>query len=173
MGNAMANIGTTHAPSSFSFPHLKLSGSYRSLRELNLFLNLLNKISCSTIYWAKMTCLTLSILGGFAGIRLAQQNPVLAFIYVMTGLQGCVAYIVPYQLAYGVTEKMAEFKGAIERRVRMKGVSIGERKYCQRILKSIPEGTIKVGSFYTIEKGCVVDFLQFVFEQILGLLLTV
>jgi hypothetical protein len=122
------------------------------------------------IWLVKLTCLILSILGGFSAIRISHRNPFLAIIYAMLTMYCIIGYTVMFQLAYGVTEKAEELRRAI--RLTSAGLKFPlHLRHCEKVLKSIPMMAMSVGGFHTIERESVPIFVDFVVKQIVSLLL--
>ena len=83
----------------------------------------------------------------------------------------CTAYISIFQLAYKVTEGAEKLKEVIE--VESIGLPfLIEGKWIQRMLRSIPVLSVNIGGFHEAERESVPIFLNFVVQQIVGLLIT-
>ena len=114
----------------------------------------------------------MTVLCGFAIVRLQIGNPFLSLFYAVLFSAASLVYLTCYNLAYSITQDVEDLKaeiiGKIWKIVRMKR----DREKYGKIIKSVPEVMISVGGFYPVERECTIIFLDFVFQQILSLLLT-
>jgi len=86
----------------------------KTLRELQVYLNFFNLVFAYVIWSFKVTCLVVTILAGFAAIRLMDTNPVLGGLYAYACLLCIVLYVGMFQFAYKVTEKFEDLKRELE-----------------------------------------------------------
>ena len=141
-----------------------------TLRELELHLNFFNLVFADVLWGYKVLCFLFTILSGFSAIRLIHTNPVLGCQYAYFALQAPMLYIGPFQWAYKVTEKL---EGLVKRMETVSGglVSPGERKYWQKVLRSVPRMGMRVGGFSQVEREAVPIFIDFSVGQIVDLLI--
>jgi hypothetical protein len=151
------------------------------LQLTNLHIHLFNLHLSLIIYLTKLICLISAILGGFGGLKLITKNPLFASIYCLIFLEGIIFYNVVFNRAFRIPENVAGLKRSM---CMMKIKSASESKWCsnveilrkrkeirQRILRSIPVLGFQAGNFNTIERESSLIFLDFVFQQIVSLLL--
>ena len=139
-------------------------------RELETQLTFFNLVFARVLWLLKLMCLIMGILGVFSAIRISHRNPLLASIYALASVDCIILYTAMFTLAHGVTEKTEELRRVIE----LTSCRLSDhhhRKYCDRMLRSIPLLAMCVGGFHTIERDSVPKFVDFVFKQIVGLLL--
>jgi hypothetical protein len=112
-----------------------------------------------------------AIVGGFSAISLAHTNPPMALLYTLYGMTGIVMYIAMFQIAYGVTTKFDELRDNI----RLGATSFsfqGDRTYFEMSLRSVLKLALKVGGYHTVERESFPIFVNYVVQQIVGLLVT-
>jgi hypothetical protein len=143
------------------------------LRTLQLRVSLFNIGFSKIIFLLKNACLVGGILGGFSGLRLVRSNPALAFVYFLTSVDSTVCYIALFSLAYRVTEVGGALAGEMEGVASRVGFfPLSVRQALQRILRKIPQFAMSVGGFHTVERETIPIFLDFLIQQIVGLLVS-
>jgi hypothetical protein len=143
------------------------------LRTLQLRVSLFNMICSKILFLFKILCMGVSILGGFAGLRLSHSNPALASLYFFISVEAAVVYIALFSLAYRVTEVGGALAGEMEGVAsRVVFLPIGARKCLERILRKTPQLAMSVGGFHAVERETVPIFVDFVVKQVVGLLVT-
>ena len=148
----------------------ELKDAMQTLRELELHLKFFNMGFADALWGCKVLILGVTILGGFAAIRLIHTNPVFGCLYAYLFFVGIVLYIGIFQVAYKVTEKLEDMTKRME--ILSSGlVNPGERKYWARVLRSFPQMGIKVGGFNRVERQAVPIYIDFSVKQIVSLLL--
>jgi hypothetical protein len=148
----------------------EIIGHFGKFRELELELKLFNLAFSDVLWLFKLTCWNINILAGFAAIQLIKLNPPLATIYAFFFLVCIVLYIAIFGLAFGVTQRTDEFREVAQLSIARLRVQ-KSRKYCQRILRSLPKLAMRVGGFHAVERESVPIYVDFVFKQIVSLLL--
>ena len=122
-------------------------------RELETQLKFFNLAFANLLWLTKLIFMLVNILGMFAAIRIAQRNPVLAALYSLLSVDCAIGYIAVFQLAYRVTDKAEELRRLIE--LTSAQLSVHNRNYCERWLRSIPTMAMRVGGFHTVERESV------------------
>ena len=111
------------------------------------------------------------VLSGFSAIRLAHSQPILAMIYIAGGSTCVLFYTAIFQLAYQVTGRPEELRRVIQ--VKAEGLRGQKEKELVRVfLKSVPTLAIYVGGFQRVERESIPIFVDFVSQQIVGLLVS-
>jgi hypothetical protein len=151
----------------------ELTRALNILRTLQLRVSLFNKICSKILFLVKTLFMWFAILGGFAGLRLVHSNPALAFLYLFCLVESVVAYTALFSLAYKVTEMGEMLTGEMEGVAsRVVFLPIGARKCLERILSRTPQLAMSVGGFHAVERETVPRFVDFLVQQIVGLLVT-
>ena len=139
---------------------VSLKNALVSVRELQLHLEFFNLIYADVLWGFKVLCLFLTISSGFSSIRLVHTNPVMGGLYTYIAIVTVVAFIGMFQFAYQVQAKMGECRKMME--FMSAGlVSLEERKYWSRVLRSIPRMGMKLGGFNLVEREAVPIFIGF------------
>ena len=113
----------------------------------------------------------MAVMGGFSAIRIGHRLPVLASLYGMLSLISIIFYTVLFKLSYQITEEAEDLKRVIEVKSSRIRIRRNEQKYCRLFLKSMRPWEILVGGFYPVEREAVPVFIDFVSQQIVGLIL--
>jgi hypothetical protein len=151
----------------------KLERNLNILRALQLRVGLFNIVFAKILFLVKCGFFLGSILGGCAGIRIAHRNPPLAFFYFMIWIDCIICYAAMFQLAFRVTEEGAALKRELfgfARRVVIKPPRALPRHILMRILSKSPPLAVSVGGFHKVERETIPRFLDFMVQQIVGLL---
>jgi len=112
-----------------------------------------------------------TVVCGFSAIRISNKIPILGFFNISVGLAAVIIFIGLFQFAYKVTEKTEKLVEVMEVKSASL-VNVEERKYWQRVFRSIPRMGMKVGGFYRVEREAVPIFVDFCVKQIVTLLIT-
>ena len=149
-----------------------LKEALRTLRELELYLKFFNLGFEDVLWGLKLFWLTCTVLAGFSAIRLTHTNPVLGFLYAYLCLTSIILYVGMFQFSYKVTQKFENLTNLMEN-VSGGLVNSKERKYWDRVLRSIPRMGMSLGGFNQVEREAVPIFIDFCLKQIVSLLLAV
>ena len=134
-------------------------------------MKLFNTVIAPALFSVKTALLTAAIFGGYGAIRIADRQPTLGACYGLAYANILIAYTALFQLPYQITEDFENLKNAIK--LKTAGSLKRERQeYSRLYLRSLPDLSILVGSFYPVEREAVPVFIDFVNQQILDLLLT-
>ena len=137
---------------------------------MELHLKFFNLGLAKVLWGSKVALLGVTILSGFGSIRLIHTNPVFGALYAYFCLVAIILYIGLFQFAYKVTEKMDDLVKLME--IKSLGlVSSEERKYWERVLRSVPRMGMSLGGFNHVEREAVPIFIDFCVGQIVSLLL--
>ena len=136
-----------------------------------MYLKFFNTVISPVLFLVKIGIIVLAVMGGFAAIRIAHRLPVLASLYGFISLVSIIFYTAVFQLAYQITEKGEDLRRVIEVKTSEALIRRNEQKYCRLFLKSMRPWEILVGGFYPVEREAVPVFIDFVSQQIVGLIL--
>lgn len=141
------------------------------LRRLQLLIQLFNQSNSAIIFTFKNVCISISIVGGFFSIRYGTLHPVTGIVCALTTLDALVFYSFIYEKAFLIPNRMEEVKSQV--RVLAQKVQGGTKVkgFLLKVIRSVPPVAVKVGRFHTMERISTLTFLNFVFCQIVGLLL--
>ena len=143
---------------------------YTILRELQLHHNLFSKIFSSVLYMTKIICLAASVFGGFSAIRLAHSNPPLSGLYALIAIDTSIFFISIFQPIHGLAEALKELKEVME----VKSATLSSKKgrtLSRMTIRSVPNAAMDCGGFGQVERESVLNYLSFVSQQIVSLLL--
>jgi hypothetical protein len=150
-----------------------LNAAMDIFRTLQLRVSLFNIVFSRILFLAKILCLAVGILGGFAGLRLVHRNPAMAFVYFLASVEAVVGYVTVFSLAYKVTEVGEVLTGVMEGVAsRVVFLSPGARESLERILQKTPQLAMSVGGFHRVQRETIPIFVDFVMRQIVGLLVS-
>ena len=140
------------------------------MRELQLHLEFFNLVYADVLWGLKVECLCVTILSGFSCIRLIHTNPVMGGLYLYIFMAIIILFTGMFQFAHQVQAKMGDMRKMME--FMSAGlVSLEERKYWSRVLRSVPRMGMKLGGFNLVERQAVPIFIDFSVNQIVSLLL--
>lgn len=155
----------------------------KDLRRLQLLTQNFNLISALPIYAVKVMALTLGIFSTYFAIRFFSLSPITGLMNGIGGIDGIIIFSVLYQKAFKIPEQMNEFRnellvvcsklGSLPTSNHPLVLSNARwRKVISRKLRSIPALGIKVGPFTTLARTSTPEFMNFVANQIVSLLVT-
>jgi hypothetical protein len=153
----------------------KLERNLNILRALQLRVGLFNIVFAKILFLAKCALLVCAILGGFAGMRIANRNPPLAYIYFICWIDPTISYAAMFQLAFRVTKEGVALKRELfgfARRLVLQPPRALPRHMIMRILSKSPPLAVSIGGFHKVEQETIPRFLDFMVKQIVGLLVT-
>jgi hypothetical protein len=149
----------------------ELDAALNILRTLQLRVSLYNIVLQNPLSRQNRVC------GGWgsgrvAGLRLILRNPPLDFVYFVESLE-CVFGYIAFSLAYKVTEVGKALSGEMEGVAsRVVFLPSPARECLKRILEKTPKLAMSISGFHTVERETVPIFVDFVVQQIVGLLVT-
>ena len=113
---------------------------------------------------------SISIVGALFVIRYATEYPIMGVVCMLTTVDALVFYSFIYEKAFQVPDRTEMVKRQVK--VMVEAVKEGQmvKRSMLKIIKSIPPLAVKVGDFHTMERTGTLTFLNFVFCQIVGLL---
>ena len=148
-----------------------IQGYCKALRHLQLYIALLNVVHNHLIFTLKVSCLGMSICGGYAAVAHFSDYPLFGIVYYVVLLETCIFYAVPFQKAFKVPTLVAQARAAC--RVRAQSLTFkNQHDAIKRQLRSIPFVGIKVGEFHTLERTSTPAFLHYVLTNIVNMLVT-
>ena len=150
--------------------------TYKTLRFLQLYVQVLNIINRYVIFTWKVLCLGVSIFCGYAAIAHFAQHPVFGIMYYVLFITATMDYTIIYERAFKtqalfkqvVSVAMTQTLMAMDRKsVR----HIWTNKILTRQFRSIPSLGIKVGEFHMMQRTSTPAFLDFVLTHIVSMLM--
>jgi len=169
--NIFENLFIVFRNGNFWHPFDLLEEASVSLRELQTFLKIYNRVFSKLLWQIKLSCLLITIISQFAAIRLIHSNPLLALFYTSIDFGAVVTYFGIFQFAHKVTEKVEDLLELMEIQSALLVNSV-EKKYWKRVLRSIPRMGIEIGGFGPVEREAIPIFVNFSVQQIVSLLIT-
>jgi len=107
----------------------------------------------------------------FFGIHLSTTIPVVSFVCLFLGIYVSVIFVVLFDKAFHLPEKTNDLKLALI--LATQRLSHRETRICIKLkVKSVPKIGIKVGDFATLERISTPSFIDFITQQVVGLLIT-
>ena len=155
----------------FWHPFDLLTEAFGTLRELQMFLKIFNRVFSQLLWQTKLCCFLFTITSQFAAIRLIHSNPLLALFYASIGLVSNVVYFGIFQFAYKVMKKVEDLLELMEIKSTLL-VNSKEMKYWKMVFRSIPGMGIEIGGFGPVEREAIPIFVNFSINQIVSLLIT-
>lgn len=134
---------------------------------LQLHVELFNEVHCLLIFLMKLVCITLGILNGYAAIAHFSEHPVLGILYYVVLVNVVLLYSLVYDRAFEVPSR---FRQAVQRISRRLPKHSRSGRAFARSLRSISNVGIKVGEFRTFESTSTPDFVDFVFKNVVNML---
>ena len=142
----------------------------KNLRQLQLYVQLLNIVNRNLIFTWKLLSLGGCIICGYAAIAHFHEQPIFGIMYYVVCLDGTLLYAIVYQKVFQVPAKLKEAKVAIlAQSVTRNYTQIGWNAERRQIM-SIPAVGIQVGEFHTLERASTPSFLHFVLTNIVNML---
>ena len=137
------------------------------LRSLQLYISTLNKVNGYLIFIFKLACISVGIIAGFSAVAHFREHPIFGILYYVLVLNATLMYTLMYGKTFEIPRLLDEAKSLALLLLH------GQRRgILRRQILSIPSTGIKVGSFHTFEQASTPIFLDFVFKNIVNLLVT-
>ena len=93
---------------------LHLNKATQALQYLQLLVEYFNLCYSSIIYLAKIICIVLAAMGGFASVRLSQEgNFLFCLIYIILFVDGMTMYLGVFNSVFKLTEGVEDVKREI------------------------------------------------------------
>ena len=141
------------------------------LRQLEIYVLLLNKVHEHVVFTSKMTCIVIGTVTGYAAIACFQQhNAMFGIMYLLMFCDCGSAYAVVYGKAFAVPRCFREVIQAIKERIGVDQPRGARREAMERQIMSVPLMGIKVGSFHTLERTSTPVFIDFVMKNVVSML---
>ena len=145
--------------------------SYRHLRCLQIYIQLVNIVNEDLIFTWKLLSLGICITSGYATIAYFSDHPVFGVMYCVMFLDCVIAYTVVYYKALQFPVTFRNAKMLVQHRAGLYCKSNkNQRMILQRQLMSIPPLGIKVGKFHILERTSIPVFLDYVVRNVVSLL---
>ena len=157
-------------PSSRSRNVLHIQRNYRTLRHLQLYIQLLNVVNQHLIFTCKLICIGVCITSGYAAIAHFMSHPVYGIMYVVLFLNCAPLYVLVYDKAFRTPSLLKHVKGTLRLKLYRERNSF-QRKIMDRRVMSIPMLGVKVGTFHVMERTSTPVFLHYVLSSIVSMLL--
>ena len=143
---------------------------YKNLRLIQLYVGITNLINCYLIFSWKVLLLGISIGTGYAAIAYFRNYPVFGLMYYAIVLNATFIYVFCYDKAFRIP---ALFQEVTERAMVVTHRENTEAsKIFKRQMRSFPRMGIKVGGFHVMERESTMNFIHFVLQNIVSLLVT-
>ncbi|CAG7786703.1 unnamed protein product [Allacma fusca] len=133
----------------------------KKIQKISLLINLFNSSNSVIIFILKVVCATFGIVSGFFAVEYFGLNPALGVYNYSISIDMSILYAVTFEKAFHIPDKIHSFKNEILIKARRLQLSTPDQKYIERLVKSIPEGGIKVGIFKTFERISTPEFVDF------------
>ena len=146
-----------------------LQRSYKSIRNLQLFIGLFNQVNRHVIFTGKLLSIGVGITGGYAAIAHFKDYPIFGVMYYVLFVNVLMSYTLIYEKGFNVSDMFQRARHLLRLHATKNGRSF-ERKILERQLKSIPTVGIKVGEFHMLERTSTVVFLDYVLKNIVNML---
>ena len=141
---------------------------YKSLRLIQMYVNMTNLINCYLIFSMKLANMGNSIGTGYAAIAHFGAYPVLGVMCYLIFLNSAFVYILCYDKAFKVP---VLFQRVTQRAMLVTHVGNAEAsKIFKRQMRSFPRVGIKVGEFNMMERESTMNYIDFVLNNIVSLL---
>ena len=153
--------------------YLRLVQTSKFLELCTLQLRFFNKAFAHHVFASKQMAIAMCVLSGFVGIRqLNESHFSMTFICLFCHSVGLFAFIAMYNFAYRIPEYMRVIKA--ETLLQSQVLSNESQKLDIKLrMAAIPTNLgIKSSSFHTIGRDSTLVFIDFVYEQVVSMLLT-
>ena len=148
---------------------LQRQQNYRSLRCLQLYMELLNVVNQHLILMIKFLSLGIGIMSGYAAVAHFGDHPIRSIAYIIMFLDSTLFYTLVYDKAFHTPDLISKVK-AVFRGNLSRERNVFQRKIMQKRLLSIPLLGIKVGQFHTMERTSTPVFLDYVLSTVVSML---
>ena len=133
-------------------------------------MTIFNVSTAGLIFSQKLLCLSSGIVGLYFLLRLILLQPAQSMLFFALAFDGMVFYNVMWGNASLIPVMMKELKDQVG--VMMtKGMTDKDRQYWKRVAKSIPCIGVSVGGFRNMERDSTPIFVDFVFRNVVSLLM--
>ncbi|CAG7829829.1 unnamed protein product [Allacma fusca] len=122
-------------------------------------------------YVIKITFLFMSIFGMFVGIRYFSTMPILASCSFFCSVYVTLIFVLVYGHMYTAADKIRSLKGLLLEASK-NCIDMTGRSYIKKLATGIPVVGIKT-CFYDLDKTTTPNYLQYVINQVMSLLLTI
>ena len=148
----------------------ELGKTYKALRNIQLYITVLNTANQDLIFTWKLESIGMCITSGYAAIAHFNDYPIFGVMYWSILLNCSVNYTLVYGKAFRVPNLIQDIK----KRIRLSaGVRCcgPERKMLFMQANSIPSSLgIKVGQFHTLERVSTPVYLHYIVTNIVSML---
>ena len=151
----------------------QLLSNVRSLRCLQMYVLLLNVVNRYVLFMFKLSAIFLAVTNGYAAVAHFHRHPLLGLMNFIVFVDISLCYCLIYQKAFQVLQKFEDVVCQLyvclrrSRYLQFRGLA---KKILERQLRSIPKFGVKVGEFHTLERAATPNFVDFVFKNIVNLL---
>lgn len=149
-----------------------LSRGIRSMRRLQLLIQVYNQAYCYVHFNAKIFCLGTFIMNTSFGIlRMHQKSHAMAAQYLFFGIKCAAVYCTMFHKAFAFPTVIRKFRLKVEYMAKQGILESEKRKEILRWIRSVPPVGIKVGIFHTFERMSTPNFLGFGIRNIVRVLI--
>ena len=140
--------------------------------EIQLLIQLYNKFNCWYVQGLKLGCVISAIFHGYLGIRVRQNNLLIAAFCVVIHAAAVVAYCGAFHRAYRLRKRQMGLKREVEIACAKISSRTGEvvRQETMKAIKALSCPGLKVGGFHEMERQTALMFIGFVESQMISLL---
>ena len=105
-------------------------------------------------------------------IKLIHTHPLFALPFAVLFIEGNVLYIVLFDKVYQITDKVEQLKEEILTKAQNTNFwDVGKKEEYKKMCRSVQKMGIQAGGFYLMERENTLFFMDYVVEQVVGLLL--
>lgn len=138
---------------------------YSLLRNLQLYVSLVNDVNSYLIFTCKLAALSICILSGYAAIAHFSEQPIFRIMYYVILFDVIFIYTLIYDKAFKIPELFGQVAASALLEIR------GKRKnYLRRQIFSIPRAGNKVGNSHKMERESTLIFMNFILNNIVSML---
>jgi len=141
------------------------------LRLVRLGMVLFNKTYSNLIFAQKLYLITVSTICWYGSVLLFSENPIQFCIFMYWAVTVSPFFVILYDKGFKIPELMSAWKSQIliaSKRTRFHDT----RKLLERQIGAVPDSGIKVGGFHMLERESSPNFLDFVVNKVVDLLVT-
>ena len=149
-----------------------MTSSFRQLRQLQISIQLFNKMNAYSIWILKQACILGFILCAFTFIRFYHEGLLLRAFSLTTALDSVFIYIFIYDKAFSIQSRLVKTKKEMIRVCSQKIKTQAEGIELTKRIISIPNCGIRVGSFHYFERMSSPNFVLFVVFNLGRMLIT-
>ncbi|CAG7785275.1 unnamed protein product [Allacma fusca] len=142
----------------------------KTVREMQLLIQLFNQSNCFIIFTYKIMGIVASIIGGFFAIRYTYSDPLLGVVCMVIALDSVSFFPLTYERAFLIPDHMRRLKDQL-RIVTQKHTSQALRALeVAKIIHSVPKVGVKIGNFHTMKRETTPVFIHYIVYQLASLL---